>query len=122
MVLPKQNRLRSQQEFTAVYKYGIRHTTPHLALRALHCKPQAALASQPTRIGIVVSQKVSKRAVVRNRIRRQLQAACRQLLPRLSSGWFTVIIVRTGAFACDYHQFLRELEQLLVDTEIIDGD
>ena len=37
----------------------------------------------PARIGITVSQKVSKRAVVRNRLKRQVRAALRGLLPQL---------------------------------------
>jgi ribonuclease P protein component len=74
-----------------------------------------------TRIGISINLKVSKRAVVRNRIKRQLRSALRQLLPRLISGWDLVIVVHPEAVECDYLQFLQELEQLLIQAEVIDG-
>lgn len=76
----------------------------------------------PAQIGISISLKVSKRAVVRNRIKRQIRAALRQLLPRLTAGWKLVIIVRPQAVECDYFQFLQELEQLLLDAEVLNGN
>ncbi|HEY9847609.1 MAG TPA: ribonuclease P protein component [Candidatus Caenarcaniphilales bacterium] len=122
-MLPKLNRLRQHQAFTAVYKGGIRCTTPHLILRALQKPYKFGLYKelQPTQIGISISQKVSKKAVVRNRIKRQIRAACRQLLPQLQPGWSIVIIVRVEACGCDYHKFLQELKQLLMDAEILHG-
>jgi ribonuclease P protein component len=75
----------------------------------------------PTRIGISISQKVSKKAVVRNRIKRQIRAIFRQFLPRLSTGWQLVVVVRPGAEKCDYGQILRELEQLLAEAEVLNG-
>jgi ribonuclease P protein component len=75
----------------------------------------------PTRVGISISQKVSKKAVVRNRIKRQIKAAVRYLLPKVHNGWLLVIIVRPSAIQCDYWQFLRELEQMLRRIEVIDG-
>lgn len=132
MTLPKAHRLRRRQDFSSVYQSGIKRTTPHLTLRGLSPKgstnykakapaSQRLEALQPTRIGISVSQKVSKRAVVRNRIKRQIRAALHQLLPRLTPGWQLVIVVKPGAVQCDYEEFLRELEQLLINAEVLDG-
>lgn len=75
----------------------------------------------PTRIGISIGRKVSKRAVVRNRIKRQIRAAARQLLPRLSPGWDIVAIVHSEAKECNSTQFLQELEQLLARAEVLNG-
>lgn len=78
----------------------------------------------PTRIGISISTKVSKKAVVRNRIKRQLRAAFRYLLPRISPGWLLVVIVQPSAARqeCVTKQFLQELEQLLVAAEVLNGN
>jgi len=76
---------------------------------------------QPTQIGIAVSQKVSKRAVIRNRIKRQIRSILHQFLPQLMPGWQIVIVVKPGAVQCDYEDFLRELEQLLISAEVLDG-
>jgi ribonuclease P protein component len=75
----------------------------------------------PTRLGVSISQKVSKRAVVRNRIKRQIQAAFRCLLPKLPPGWQLVVVVKPNAIECDYEEFLRELKQLLVNAEVLNG-
>ena len=76
----------------------------------------------PIQVGISISKKVSKRAVVRNRIKRQLKAIVRQLLPRLELGLRMVILVRSEALTYEYGQFLQELEQLLVKAEVLNGD
>ncbi len=76
----------------------------------------------PIQVGISISKKVSKRAVVRNRIKRQLKAIVRRLLPRLESGLRMVILVRSEALTYEYGQFLQELEQLLVKAEVLNGD
>lgn len=120
IVLPPSHRLKKRQDFTAVFQQGIRRQTQHLRLRAYQ-KPVCPPGNQPTRIGFAVSQKVSKRAVIRNRIKRQLRHGLRQLLPQLRPDWDIVIIASPTAIECDYPQFLQELKQLLADAEIFDG-
>ncbi|HEY9835717.1 MAG TPA: ribonuclease P protein component, partial [Vampirovibrionales bacterium] len=89
-MLPASNRLKRPKEFSAVYRTGISRKTTHLTLRAKRRKgvlpetkppdpglenPASALtANQPTRVGISISLKVSKKAVIRNRIKRQIRA------------------------------------------------
>ncbi|MGL5064424.1 MAG: ribonuclease P protein component [Microcoleus sp.] len=126
-MLPTANRLKHRNDFSAVYRRGIRRNSTHLSLRALR-KPKTAGSGtvenslQPTRTGISISLKVSKRATVRNRIKRQIRAALRQLLPRLKSGWDLVIVVRPLAQECNYAKILQELEQLLVEAEVLNGN
>ncbi|NJR52944.1 MAG: ribonuclease P protein component [Leptolyngbyaceae cyanobacterium CSU_1_3] len=124
MALPKTNRLKRRRDFNTVYQRGIRRNSANLALRALPPSRQKGLQSPPppSQIGISISKKVSKHAVVRNRIKRQIRAALRQLLFRLPDGWKVVIVVRSEATQCDYSQFLQELEQLLVEAEVLNGN
>ncbi|MEH1945097.1 MAG: ribonuclease P protein component [Nostoc sp.] len=139
MALPKANRLKSRKDFQAVFREGIRRHGSYLTLRALKplcsTKPSLDAAAQniqatnsvhlaSTRIGISISTKVSKRAVVRNRIKRQITAALHSLLPKLSPGWRLVFIVKPTAAEskCVSPQFLQELEQLLAQTEVFDGN
>jgi len=141
VALSRANRLRRRQDFKDVYQSGRRRTGTSLTVRCLRlglrpspqqrscrddvaCQVQSIVAPQnkpATRIGISISQKVSKKAVVRNRIKRQIRAALRQLLPRMAPGWLVVIVVRPSACECDYVEILRELEQLLVEAEVING-
>ena len=118
-MLPDVHRLRYSQDFKSVYAQGIHRKTPHLSLRGL--RDSEPLTAKPTRIGISISQKVSKKAVIRNRIKRQIRAALRQMLPQLLPGWDLVILVKPTATECNYAEFLQELEQLLVKAEVIHG-
>jgi ribonuclease P protein component len=130
LALSKPNRLKHRKDFNGVYQRGLRRNSAHLTLRALHHSKlskqspelERLLESPPSQIGISISKKVSKRAVIRNRIKRQLRSALRHLLPRLASGWKLVIIVRPQAVECDYFQFLQELEQLLISAEVLNGN
>jgi ribonuclease P protein component len=137
VALPKENRLRRRQDFKEVYQSGRRRTGAYFTVRSLPDKfrksslrrhgaikadpAQAPNVILPTLIGISISQKVSKKAVVRNRIKRQIRAAIRQLLPLISPGLLVVIVVRPTASECEYVEILRELEQLLVEAEVING-
>ncbi|MBE9207308.1 ribonuclease P protein component [Nostoc sp. LEGE 06077] len=132
MALPKANRLKSRKDFQAVFREGIRRQSSHFTLRALRprCSPEpsgdtatATTKVVSTQIGISVSTKVSKKAVVRNRIKRQMAAALHQLLPKLSPGWRLVFVVKPTAAEskCGSQQFLQELEQLLAQAEVLNG-
>ncbi|MEM8809455.1 MAG: ribonuclease P protein component [Cyanobacteria bacterium P01_G01_bin.38] len=123
MALPKKHRLRSPQAFAQVYRLGRRVRGHCIAVKAFKL-------SQPSQgndallgpcFGISISRKVSKRAVIRNRIKRQIRAGLQQLLPRADPGWHVVISVRSAAVKCKYDEFLRELEQQLTALEVIHG-
>lgn len=115
-----------------VYRHGLSRSSSHLILRARKQTvletpnpgaEQSKSDSGSTQIGISISQKVSKRAVVRNRIKRRLRAAFRCLLPIVKPGWQIVVVVKPTAVECDYYQFLQELKQLLIKAEVlIDGN
>ncbi len=136
MALVRANRLKHRNDFKRVYQRGRRRKSKNLTLLALRRNraPGKDLKSfskglnnsevgvaSPTQIGISISQKVSKRAVVRNRIKRQIRAVMRFLLPGFPHGWNLVIVVHPSAVQCDYLEFLRELEQLLIDAEVLHG-
>ena len=117
MGLPKAHRLKHWRDFKAVYKQGKRYHGEQLVL-IVH---QATLADQPTQIGLSISRKVSKKAVVRNRVKRRLRHICRLFLPNMKHQWQMIIIVRSGSALCEYEEFLQELEQLLIKAEVLDG-
>jgi ribonuclease P protein component len=94
----------------------------NFTLKSLRHLPQSPTENLPaTRFGIAVSQKVSKKAVTRNLLKRRIKAALRLLLPQIASGWSVVIGVRPSAQGCEYVEILRELKQLLTAAEVLDG-
>jgi ribonuclease P protein component len=137
-VLPKHQRLRRSRDISKVYRLGDKATSRHLVVRVwTEPLPEAAPNPQPPgatrgeaqspegrpsrRVGIVVSQKVSKRAVIRNRLKRQIRAIMTQLLPQLSPQVWVLINLRPGAEQCEYGDFLQELKQLFTQLEVFHG-
>ncbi|MBT9312109.1 ribonuclease P protein component [Leptothoe kymatousa] len=125
MALPRQYRLRSPRLFSKVYRQGRRASSHHLAVKALKNQTPGITSSNgcPPGVcfGVSISRKVHKRAVVRNRIKRQIHAALQTLLPNADGAWWVVINVRPSATACEYYEFLQELEKLLVELEVLHG-
>ena len=132
-VLPKPQRLRRSRDFSKVYRLGHKAVSAHLVVRVLEAaKPEDQAISQADtppiqtrpvlgQVGIVVSQKVSKRAVVRNRLKRQVRAIMAQLLPQLRPHLWVVVNLRPGAEQCEYGDFLQELKQLFTQLEVFYG-
>ncbi|MEO0374205.1 MAG: ribonuclease P protein component [Cyanobacteria bacterium P01_A01_bin.17] len=54
-------------------------------------------------------------------MKRQLRAACSQLLPQIEPGRDLVLVVRSTALKCSYQQFLQQLKQLFTQAEILHG-
>jgi ribonuclease P protein component len=119
--LPKAHRLKKPKDFQSVYKWGQHYKSYHLLMRVLSKKHQPMIPS-PTQFGISISQKISKKAVVRNRLKRQIKAAISSLLPMISPGLEVVITVRNSQRECNYGCFLRELKQLFIKSNIVYED
>ena len=75
-MLPKQYRLKKRTAFKATYK--VKHST-HSGGVTLFAGIEKN-EDVPTKVGFVVSKKVHKRAVKRNRLKRLLRESYRQLL------------------------------------------
>jgi ribonuclease P protein component len=120
--LPKTYRLKHRRDFQLVYQKGIRLNSPHLILRAFSpVDLDNSCQLPPTQFGISIGRKVSKKAVTRNRIKRQIRLAIREMLSLLKPGWKVVIVVKFGASECKCEHFLRELKKLLTQAKIING-
>jgi ribonuclease P protein component len=79
---PRRAHLRASAEFQAVFGGGSRFSGPLFRLQVLPAAPGAGEAL--ARLGMTVSKRVDKRAVARNRIRRQVRETFRlqrHLLP-----------------------------------------
>ena len=70
---PRRAHLRASAEFQAVFGGGSRFSGPLFRLQVLPASQDGAQA----RLGMTVSKRVDKRAVARNRIRRQVREAFR---------------------------------------------
>ena len=122
MGLPSEHRLKRRSDFQRVYQQGIRRHSRSFVIRALPIISNPINRSIKTRIGISISRKVSKKAVVRNRIKRLIRAVFLKLLPRISPNWLIIVSVKPEIQECKYDHFLQELEELFIKTGIIYGN
>lgn len=116
MGLPRCHRLQGHRVFAAFYQN-------HQQVRGRYFRLRYRAHPEGTgiQVAVVVSSKVSKKAVRRNRLKRQIRAAVRQLLPVCTPGWQMVISAQPEALTGQYWDFLSELKQLFQQVGIIHG-
>lgn len=87
-MIGSRHRFHGQAGLKAVYQRGQTARGPMLSLKFAHRD-----SSRPYRVAVVVSRKVSKSAVKRNRIRRRLYELVRQSQVQIAGGTDLVITV-----------------------------
>ncbi len=116
-MLPKQHRLKSPKLFKRALA-----TTPFfrghyfLVFAHKHWEELPVEQRKATRFGFIISKKVDKRAVMRNKIKRQLREIIRQrCLPEFTEALAPycnlVILVRNQATGATFNQLLGDLVQ-----------
>ena len=120
MALPQRHRLKGKRVFDRLYQKGRRLQGQALLLRCLECcqplLPSDQRAHSPTswRCGVVVSAKVHKRAVQRNRLRRLLHNHLVQLpIGRPEGPVWLLLSCKPGSAERDPASLLGDCDQLL---------
>jgi len=131
LALPQCHRLKGQRIFDALYRRGQSLHGSAMVLRWMPpdatlvtgpgpgCDPLPAGAGGPSpwRCGVVISNKVHKRAVRRNRLRRQLHEALRRELPQQACceapGPWLLISLKPGSADWELDRLLGECRHLL---------
>lgn len=72
------------------------------------------------RATVVVSSKVSKKATVRNLVKRRIRAGLRELLPRLKAGNDVMVYVKSQAVGATYQELLLALVHALKKARLIE--
>lgn len=99
-------RLTKNSDFRSVYGHG-RSLADRMLVLYLLPHPGSL------KLGISVSKKVSRGSVGRNRLKRLVREAFRELRPQIASGYQMVIIVRVAAKEAKYGQILLALSRLI---------
>lgn len=107
-MLPRAHRLTATSEIEQIYKHGRR--VFHPLIRLVYC-PGAQVVSRAT---VVVSKRVDKRAVERNRLKRIIRALLPELLASLTRlPRDLVIIVQPSARGATQLQLATALHELI---------
>ncbi|MFA6422482.1 MAG: ribonuclease P protein component [Candidatus Buchananbacteria bacterium] len=112
-MLAKNFRLSKEGDFKQVFSRGQKIFGKVFIIRLL---PNLANNS---RICIIVSNKISKKATVRNKLKRQVKEVIRQYLPRFRDNFDIIITALPPSLELDYGQLAAEIIQGLQRSKII---
>lgn len=119
MALPRRHRLKGQGNFDRLYRRGRRLHGTAMVLRWLDSEPGESATDW--RCGVVISAKVHKRAVQRNRLRRLLHAhLIRSLDPaRLPCSHWLLLSLKPGSAESPREALLGECSHLLQQAGLL---
>lgn len=107
-MLPKANRLTKKAEFKEVLSRGKTIQGRLFTLKYLEKEPEF-----PTKVGIIVSKKIAKRAVYRNKARRRLKEVLRNYVKSLNPGLNMAFLVKREILEAKYTDIRQEVETTL---------
>lgn len=113
-MLPRKNRLLKDDSFSLVKKRGKRINGNAFNLSFLNRGGE-----RPSRFGFIVSSKISKKAVERNRIKRLLRLIIKELLEDINGGHDIVIIAKKGALKIEKQKAKEEIASLLERQKLL---
>ncbi|MDD3386669.1 MAG: ribonuclease P protein component [Candidatus Pacebacteria bacterium] len=106
-MLPKENRLKKKKEFETVFKNG--KTVRSKNIISKYFKSE----DNKTKIGFIVSKKVSKKAVERNKIKRRLRASVRENKEMIKDGMNIIIIALPSIKEVPYSEINNDIKSIL---------
>ena len=124
MVLPKEMRLKGHKSFDYIHKFSMRYRGSSMTLRVSRANPNLinGFKLQPPnkscRCAISISNKVSKKAVVRNRLRRLIHNHLRIRLFKKSEyiNRWTLLSFKPGCLEKEPKLLLEECDKLLLEA------
>lgn len=114
-MLPRPARLRRSRDFQAVYRTRKSWASPGLSLH-VRWEQTTAGGDEVLRFGYVISNKVAKRAHVRNLLKRRMREISRlRLLPYLRKGRSVdlLFVARPAALALDFEALAEQMGNLM---------
>ncbi|PIS42814.1 MAG: ribonuclease P protein component [Candidatus Kerfeldbacteria bacterium CG08_land_8_20_14_0_20_40_16] len=118
-MLAKQYRLVKNKEFAEVYRKGRSAALPTLVLRLKKQGQEIKGRAVNSRFGFVVSGKIFKKIVLRNKLKRQLRSIIQGRLNRIPAGFDCVIIARSRINTRNYRQIEEDVDQLLQKSNLL---
>lgn len=115
-MLPKINRLKKKKDFERVFKEGKGFKEDFIFLKL---RPNNLKVS---RFSFVVSQKVSKKATLRNKIKRRLKAGVQARLAQIKKGWDGILIANPGIDRKDPQEIRQTIGKLFHEANLFKDD
>ncbi len=112
-MLSKENRLKNKKDFDNVFKKGRRVKGDFLFLKILENNLDAS------RFAFVVGLKISKKAVIRNKIKRRLRYIVREKFSDIQKGIDVMIITLPGIENQDFQQIKDNLTKAFTSAKLL---
>lgn len=108
-MLPKKNRLSNSNHIEDIKKNSKKITTPLFTLLVNKSQDNLEFISK---FAFVISAKISKKAVVRNKKRRQFSHAVKEYLSQFPTGEY-IFIIHKKAVNADYNKIKTEIKNVI---------
>ena len=127
MALPKDMRLKGHRTFNYIHKNSTTYHGKLMTFKVARSNPDILLThklsntSNNFRIAIAISKKVSKKAVVRNKLRRILQEWILTNIQKINNHkpYWLLVNLKIGDFCNDKSRLLEEFQNLMFKTRLI---
>lgn len=110
-MFPRKNRISKQKDFKRIFQKG-----GFARGKYLDCRAADNRLGLP-RFAVIVSSKVSKKAVVRNRVRRRIYALLREFFKDSELNKDIAVLVRQDISKADFAEIRADLKQCLQKLE-----
>lgn len=112
-MLSEQNRLKKKKDFEKVFKRGKGYRKDFLFLKTKNNDLDFS------RFGFVVSKKISNKAVVRNKVKRQLREIVRKKILKIKKGIDAVIITMPGIESQSFQGIEETIDKIFAEAKIL---
>lgn len=113
-MLAKQYRLKKNKDFELVFKRGKTFDSKLLFLKTIKRNNLKV-----SRFGLVVGTKISKKATIRNKIKRRLRDVIRKKLEDIKPGFDVIIGAKAGVVDKNYQEIKEEFKGLLEKAGVL---
>ena len=110
-MLQKENRLLTNYQFRTTHRYGKKISSRLFYIYYL--KRTDGDSVPPTKVGIVVSKKLSNIAVKRNKLKRIFREIVRKNFDKIQSGYWIVIHPKKESQKATYEEINTEFNKIL---------
>ena len=127
MALPKNMRLKGHRTFNYIHKNSTKYHGEFMTFKVAKSNPEILFShkykntSNNLRVAIAVSKKVSKKAVVRNKLRRILQEWLIKNIQKINNHkpYWLLVNLKYGDFCNDKSKLLEEFQNLMFKSRLI---
>jgi len=112
-MLPRINRIKKKKDFETIFKNSKGFKNNLFILRI--SKNNLGL----NRFGFVVSKKISKKAIIRNRIKRRMSEAIKGEAQKIKTGTDLVLIASPGIDKKDFSEIKETISNALLRARLI---